>query len=352
MLKKKEVSILDVTIRDGSYAINYQYVPHQVSEVAAALSGAGIDYMEVSHGCGLGAAENMGLPSAASDADYVRAARKAGKRIKVGVIAGAAPATQRKDIDAVIDEVDFIRFAANCDNPGLVEANVAYAKKTAPKLKIFLQMMRSTRRPKKELVAAGRRAESMGVELVYLVDTAGHFIPEETADIVSTMTAKLSIGVGFHGHDNLCMAVANSMAAIEAGATSVDASLRGMGRGAGNAQLECLVSLMKRRGFAKKVDLNKLVEAAERIIAPIMPPRRGVDAVDLTTADANVDLYPLSLYEGIAFAAGVPLSKIIEALGKDPSVTEVDPDAVARALKKLRLDPSKVFSKAGLSFRR
>ena len=341
MPKKKDISILDVTVRDGSYSIDYQYTPAQVASIAAALDQAGIDYLEVSHGCGLGAAENLGLASAASDAEYVKAARGAVKRARVGVIAGSSPVTERRDIDSVIREVDFIRFAANCDRPEAIKENVSYARKIRPDITLFLQMMRSTRRPKKDLVAAGRRAESMGFSMVYLVDTAGYYTPGEVGDVVSALSAKLDIGVGFHGHDNLHLAVANSIAAQEAGAVSLDASLRGIGRAAGNAQLECLVSVLKRRGLARDVDLGILLEAGEKLIAPIMPPRRGVGAIDVATADANIDLYPAKIYERAAADAGLSIFDLIGLLKSDPSIVEFSPEDARRLLKETRASRGK-----------
>ncbi len=142
MEESREISILDVTIRDGSYTINYQYTPEQVERIVGALGSAGIDFVEVSHGCGLGASENLGIPAAASDLDYVTAAKKAAGGAKVGVIGGGPPVTLEKDIDPIIEAVDFIRFAANCDNPKNVESNIRYAKKLRPDLTIFMQMMR------------------------------------------------------------------------------------------------------------------------------------------------------------------------------------------------------------------
>lgn len=349
--KKKDISILDVTIRDGSYAINYQYTPGQVQGIVRALDQAGIDCIEVSHGCGLGAAQNLKLPSAATDAEYVRAAKGAATRARIGVIAGGPPVTHPKDIDTVIDEVDFIRFAANCDTPRGVEGNIEYAQKLRPRLPLFLQLMRSTRRPKKDLVAAGRCAEDMGIDTVYVVDTAGHFLPEEVEDVIAALVAKLSIDVGFHGHNNLGLANANSLAAIDAGARSIDASLKGMGRSAGNAQLESLISLLKRRGLARGIDLDLLIDAGQSLITPIMPPQFGVDAIDLMTADANIDL-PASpdLFEQIALAAQVELRTLIRALGRDARVMEVGPVDLVRALKKLGANAPRAFQQAGLQF--
>jgi 4-hydroxy 2-oxovalerate aldolase len=139
----RNVQILDVTVRDGSYAINYQYQPEQVAKIAAALDRAGIDLIEVSHGCGLGARENLRIPAAASDREYVQAAKSAVKKARVGVIAGPEIVTKKENIDSVAKSVDFIRFAANCDNVRIVETNLNYAKRLG--IECFFQMMRASR---------------------------------------------------------------------------------------------------------------------------------------------------------------------------------------------------------------
>lgn len=337
---------MDVTIRDGSYAINYQWSLGQVAQIAGALDKAGIHYIEVSHGCGLGAAETMGLPAAASDAEYVRSAKSVVKKAKIGVIAGTV--TRLKDIDLVIDDIDFIRFATNVNGPRTVEENLNYTKKKRPKLPIFFQLMRSSRLPKPEILNSARIAQEMGAGVVYVVDTAGHFIPQEVEDIVSTLAAKLKIKIGFHGHDNLRMAVANSLAAIRAGAAHVDASLRGMGRAGGNAQIEALVSLMKRTGHARNIDLDALTEAAEEFVAPVMPPTAGISQIDLLTADANINLYPVEFYETIADAAGIDFKRFMRELAIDARTVEADHEAIERSLRKFKVDPDKIFAALGV----
>ncbi len=348
MKKNRDVSILDVTIRDGSYAINYQYTPEQVGRIAGALDRAGVDFIEVSHGCGLGARENLKIEAAASDAEYVEAAKLATGRAKVGVIAGPAPVTLPKDIDAVIDSVDFIRFAANCDNPRSIEPNLSYALKRRPDLKVFMQLMRSTRRPKSVLIESGRKAQEMGIEIMYLVDTVGHFLPWEVEEIVRELASELNMGVGFHGHNNLGLALANTLAAVRSGACSVDASLRGMGRAGGNAQLEALASLLSRLGSADRLDLDALLAAGDELIAPMMPPRRGIAAEDVLTADANLDLYPLPFYRMLAEHAGVPFEDLVRALGSDPALMEAGIDEMERALAKLGADTEHAFAAVGI----
>ncbi len=347
MTDNKEVSILDVTIRDGSYAIDYQYRPEQVAGIAAALDAAGIDYIEVSHGCGLGAGRFPGLAAAATDLDYVRAAKTAVKSAGIGVIATPPIVTRPEDVEAIIDEVDFIRFAANANTPETAEASIAAVKQRRSKLPVFFQMMRSTRLRPEAMVTAAKRVEEMGADLLYIVDTAGHFLPEEVADLVAQITDAVDIGVGFHGHNNLGMAIANTVAAVEAGATSIDASLRGMGRAAGNAQLEAVVSLLQRRGFAQQVDLDRLVRAGEELVAPVMPPAQGIASMDLLLADANIDLYPLAPIQRIAEIAGVDFMAFVRTLAQDEELVETTPECILRALTAMGADATAVLKQVG-----
>jgi len=342
----REVQILDVTIRDGSYAINYQYTPDQVASVAADLDAAGIPLIEVSHGCGLGARENLKIPSAASDREYAEAAKRAVKKAKIGVIAGAEIVTKKENIDAVADHVDFIRFAANCDRVRIVESNLEYAKKIGKEC--FFQMMRASRLEHKKLIASAKEVEAMGATTVYLVDTVGHFLPKEVFKIISEMKEKLKIKVGFHGHNNLGLAIANSLAAIEAGCDSVDASLLGMGRAGGNAQLEALVSLMKRTGFARKINLDLLLAAAEKHIAPIMPPSKGISRIDITTADSNIDLYPMKFFELMAKESDADFTAFIRKIASFKDMTEVDIPQLAETISHFGGDAAAIFAKYGI----
>lgn len=342
----KDIQILDVTIRDGSYAINYQYTPRQVAAVAADLDAAGIPLIEVSHGCGLGARENLKIPAAASDREYVEAAKKAVKRAKIGVIAGPEVVTKKENIEAVAKNVDFIRFAANCDNVRIVESNINHAKRLD--IECFFQMMRASRLEPKKLLASAKEVEKMGASTVYLVDTAGHFLPKEVEKIISEMKEKLSIKVGFHGHNNLGLAIANTIAAIEAGADSVDASLLGMGRAGGNAQLEALVSLIKRMGYAKNIDLDLLLKAAEKHIAPIMPPNKGISRIDITTADVNIDLYPMSFFELLAKESGTDFTSFIRKLASFSEMTEAELPQIEQTIKHFGGDVDVIFKKYGI----
>jgi len=334
-MNNKDISLMDVTVRDGSYLLHYKYTPDQVAALAQELEEAGIQYMEVSHGCGLGAGRIPGLEAAASDEEYVSAAKSAAQNIKIGVIGGGAAITSFSDIDAVIEKVDFIRVAANVDSPESVEEQVKYIRGARSDIEMFFQLMRSSRRPIEKIIEAAKKVEQMGIDALYLVDTTGHFLPDQISEIISRLRNSIRIRIGFHGHNNLAMAVANSLAAVDAGASMLDASLKGIGRAGGNAQMEILVSLLKRKGFADGIKLENLVAAADAIIAPILPRHQGIDSIDVMTADSNIDLYPLHFYKDIAEKSGVEFLDLIRMLGKNPDLTEVSADATYKALSEL-----------------
>lgn len=333
------VQLMDVTLRDGSYAVNYSFTPERCGLIVSALHRAGIPFIEIGHGCGLGAHDNLRIKAAARDKEYVKAAREAAPEACIGVIAGPPPVTLPQNIDEVIDYLDFIRFASNADRPQLVAENIAHARKRKPNLKVFIQMMRSSRLPPHMICASVQRVVEMGADVVYLVDTAGHFIPEEVRELAHRILSEFKIAVGFHGHNNLNLAVANSLAAIDGGATFVDGSLKGMGRAAGNASIEMLVSVLRRKGLISSIDFDLLIKAGEELIAPIMPPQRGVTALDMITADANLDLYPAGPYRELAKQLGVSFEDFIRMLAEDERIVEVGQNDVSRVAQRHNLRP-------------
>jgi len=331
------VNLMDVTLRDGSYAVNYSFTPERCGVIVNALHKAGIPFIEIGHGCGLGSHDNLRIRAAARDGEYVRAAREAAPLACIGVIAGPPPVTLPQNIDEVVDYVDFIRFASNVDRPQLLTGNIAYARKKKPNLKIFIQMMRSTRLPSHMICASVQKVVEMGADVVYLVDTAGHFMPDEVRELAELIRSEFRIAVGFHGHNNLNLAVANSLAAVDGGATFVDGSLKGMGRAAGNASIEMLVSLLRRKGRIGPIDFDLLIKAGEELIAPIMPPQRGVAAIDMITADANIDLYPAGPYRELAGQLGLSFEDFIRKLAADERVVEVGQNDISRVVQRHNL---------------
>lgn len=337
------LQLLDVTIRDGSYVVDFQYTPSQVARIIEALDRAGIPYAEIGHGMGLGASK-IGFMAAASDEVYVKVARKCAKQIKLGVLLGAPPATRPEDIETIRKDIDFVRVAANADDIRPVLPFVRLARRL--KLEVFFQMMRSSRMSEEKLLTQMQRVEDAGAHVVYVVDTGGFYVPEQVASIVSHSKQKLSIGVGFHGHNNLGLAMANALAAVDAGADFVDASLRGMGRGAGNTQMEALVVLLQRRGLARKVRLDVLLKAAERFVDPLMPPYRGVKSEDVVTAASHIDLYPISYYEKLSEQLGISFPQLVRRLGKTSTSAEIGLSDITTTIRSFGGDPRRLLPRS------
>ncbi|MBI4126111.1 MAG: hypothetical protein HY465_01320 [Deltaproteobacteria bacterium] len=311
----QSLQILDVTIRDGSFVINFQYTPEQVANIVGALDRSGIPYIEIAHGMGLGAAENVGAPAGATDLEYIRAARQKVRRAKLGAIAVPFHTTNEKNILQMLGLLDFVRIVAYADDvrPSLKMASLARRNG----FDVFFQMIRSARVSPQRLLDQAKRVEGAGARVVYVVDTAGYYLPQDVARVVQLLKNKLSIQVGFHGHDNLNLGVANALAAVKAGVDFVDASLRGFGRGAGNTKLESLVVLLQRQGLLRHIKLDVLLDAAERYVDPLTPHDRGKGNADLLTAASNVDLFPLSFGEQLASALNVPFARLVRTLGKN-----------------------------------
>ncbi|MBI5299001.1 MAG: 4-hydroxy-2-oxovalerate aldolase [Deltaproteobacteria bacterium] len=344
-MSKKPLQIMDVTVREGSYAIQYKFTARQVGEIALAIDTAGIPYMEVGNGGGLGVPDEYyrGIKPQSTDIEQLRTAKKNVKKCKIGLMANPSPFTKKEHIQAVKKEVDFLRIAARIDDIEAARENVETARTL--EIPVFFQMMRSSKRSTKEIVKAAKKAESYGANAVYVVDTIGWFLPSQVREIILALKETVAIPIGFHAHNNLMLAVANSLAAVEAGVEYVDGSLLGFGRDAGNAQLEALVAVLQRTGHLKNVNLDKLLEAADQLIAPIMPETQGSPPLQIATAHANVCLYPIDIYQQIAHAAQIPLPDLIKKLG---TYSESEPD-IERVLKDLGKDPKEIFKKLGLA---
>lgn len=340
----KEVQLMDVTIREGSYVIDYQFTAGQVAKIAQAVDAAGICYMEVGNGGGLGAPDEYyrGIRPQSSDVEQLRAAKKVVKNCQIGLLAGPEPVTKKEHIEAVREEVDFLRIAARIDRIEEAQSNVEYARSL--NIPVFFQMMRSSKRPLKDILQAAKVAESFGPSAIYLVDTIGHFLPDEVGSIIKGLKEEIKIPIGFHPHNHLMGAVSNSVAAVLAGANFVDASLGGCGRDAGNAQLEAVVAVLQRHGRLTHINLDQLIYASQKYLVPLMPQPQGVPPFEVAAAAANVCLYPMALYQQIAKAADVDFLQLVRKLGE----TDASEPNIEQALSEMGKDPQAILKKLGL----
>jgi len=267
-MENKKVAILDTTLRDGQHAMAHQFTPQQAADVARALDEAGVGTIEVSHGDGLAGSSIQYGFAAASDVELLEAVSAAITPGKLGVLLLPGVGTQ-EDLQMAKDHgAGAARVATHCTEADIAEQHIQLAGQLGMR-PIGVLMMTHMITPAK-LVEQAKIMESSGAELVYMMDSAGAMLPRDVVARVDALKSALGIKVGFHAHNNLSLAVANTLAAIEAGADSVDGCLRGLGAGSGNAQLEVLIGVLQKMGVETGVDFYKVMDAAERVVEPLM----------------------------------------------------------------------------------
>lgn len=257
-----KVIISDPTLRDGNHAVKHQLNIDQIAAYCKAANNAGIGIVEVGHGNGLGASSLQLGEAKTSDYETLKTARTNLSTTKLGIHVIPGFATIDRDLKPAIDQgVDVVRVAAHCSEADICERHITYARKNGTE--VWGCLMMSHMVSPNMLLEQARKMESYGAQGVVLMDSAGHFLPEDVSRRVKILNESLLIPIGFHGHNNLGSAVGNSLAAINAGATLLDACARGFGAGAGNTQLEVLVAVLNKLGWDCGVDLYKMLDAAE-----------------------------------------------------------------------------------------
>lgn len=268
MSKAKFINLVDTTLRDGSHAVSHQYTVEQVKAIASGLDEAGVQYIELSHGDGLaGSSYNYGW-SATSDEELIKAGSSVIKKGKLVVLLIPGIGTI-EDLKMAADcGVKVVRIATHVTEADISEQHMGMAKKLGMMAIGFL-MMAHMALPEK-IVEQAKLLESYGADCVYIADSAGTLLPEGVSERVSAVVEALKVPVGFHAHNNLTLATANSLVAIEAGATFIDGTCRGLGAGAGNTQIEVLTGVLEKKGYETGVDFYKIMDVAEDIVEPIM----------------------------------------------------------------------------------
>lgn len=259
---KKRILISDPTLRDGNHAVAHQLNVNQVRAYCIAADAAGVPVVEVGHGNGLGASSlQVGL-AAVDDETMLRVARENLKNSKLGIHVIPGFATIDRDLEHAIDYgVDVFRIASHCTEADITERHIRFCRKEGKT--VFGVLMMSHMADKDVLAEEAQKMESYGAEGVVLMDSSGNYLPAEVSEKIGFLKESIDIPVGFHAHNNLGMAIANSIAAVEAGAEILDGCARGFGAGAGNAQLEVLVAVLHRMGYETGIDLYKILDAAD-----------------------------------------------------------------------------------------
>lgn len=288
-LTGKNVTLHDMSLRDGMHAKQHQITVEEMVTVSKAMDDAGMPMIEVTHGDGLGGASvNYGFP-ANSDEEYLTAVCKEMKQTKVSALLLPGIGTIDHLKMAVDCGISTIRIATHCTEADVSEQHLKMASQINNLDTVgFLMMAHMIEAD--ELVTQLKLMESYGANCVYITDSAGYMLPDDVTARIGLARAELNpvTELGFHGHHNMAMGVANSLAAIEAGANRIDGSIAGLGAGAGNTPLEVLIAVLDRMGVDTGVDLIKAMDIAEDIIVPMMDHLVRVDRDALTLGYAGV----------------------------------------------------------------
>jgi 4-hydroxy-2-oxovalerate/4-hydroxy-2-oxohexanoate aldolase len=319
-LTAKKVVLHDMSLRDGMHAKQHQISLDQMISISKGLDDAGIPLIEVTHGDGLGGASvNYGFP-AHSDEEYLTACVKAVKTAKVSALLLPGIGTIDHLKMAVDCGVTTIRVATHCTEADVSEQHIGMASSMGVDTVGFLMMAHMVE--PEQLLHQALLMESYGANCIYCTDSAGYMLPDHVSDRIALLRQELKPGteLGFHGHHNMGMGVANSLAAIEAGANRIDGSAAGLGAGAGNTPLEVFVAVLDRMGAKTGVDLYKIMDVAEDLVTPLMDRPIRVDRDALTLGYAGVYSSFLLFAQRAAAKYGLSSRDILVELGRRRTV--------------------------------
>lgn len=319
-LSGKKVTLHDMCLRDGMHAKRHQITLDEMMHAAKAMDEAGVPLIEVTHGDGLGGASvNYGFP-AHTDQEYLQAVIPELKSAKVSalLIPGIATVDHLKMAHNL--GVHTMRVATHCTEADVGEQHIGLARKLDMDTVGFLMMAHMVEPD--ELLAQARLMQSYGANCIYCTDSAGYMLPDDVRSRIETLRngLKPETEIGFHGHHNMGMGVANSLVAIDAGASRIDGSAAGLGAGAGNTPLEIFNAVLDRMGVETGVDVFKLMDIAEDIIVPIMEQPIRVDRDSLVLGYAGVYSSFLLHAKRAGKKFGVPSEKILMELGRRKTV--------------------------------
>ncbi|MFM9812873.1 4-hydroxy-2-oxovalerate aldolase [Streptomyces scabiei] len=299
------VLVYDPTLRDGHHAVRHQLDATQLRAYAAAADAAGVPVVEVGHGNGLGASSLQIGRARLSDDEMLTTVRDALTHSRMAVFMVPGWGTSGDLYNAVARGADVARIGAHCTEADITERHLGELREMRVEAQAVLLM--SHMASPAQLAEQCALMAGWGAQAVGIMDSAGHYLPADVTERISAIAAAVDVPVIFHGHNNLGMAVANSVAAVAAGATVIDGCARGFGAGAGNTQLEVVVAVLERLGHPTGIDLKALLHAADIAHEQLMPAPPITDSVSLVSGLAGV-------FSGFK----KPVMQVAEREGVDP----------------------------------
>lgn len=282
----QKVTLVDTTMRDGSHAVRHSYTQETVADIARRLDKAGVEIIEITHGDGLGGSSYTYGFSKVNEIKLIEAAAEVVKKARLSVLLLPGIGTIEDLKNAKAAGASVVRVATHVTEADVSAEHITAAKNMGMMAVGFLMMthMASVER----IVEEALKMESYGADYVNIADSAGYLLPEDVRARIVALTSALKIPVGFHAHNNMGMAVSNSLTAVQSGASYIDGTLRGLGAGAGNTQLEVFAGVMAREGYDTGVNFYGLMDAAQDLIEPMMLRPQIIDNGSLMLGYAGV----------------------------------------------------------------
>jgi len=260
----KEVIISDHTLRDGNHAIAHKISLEQIKRYCIFAEEANIPIIEVGHGNGLGASSLLIGQSAHTDEEMIQVARNVLKNTKLCIHSIPGLSTIQRNIAPAISlGVDIFRIASHCTEASITKTHIEYLRNQNKVVYGVLMMSALADIP--TLVSEAKKMTSYGAEAIIIMDSTGTYTPQDVQDRISALKDNLDVTIGFHGHNNLNLAIINSIVAIQSGASIIDACIRGFGAGAGNTQLEIIIPVLYKYGYCTPINFNRVIIEADNV---------------------------------------------------------------------------------------
>ena len=284
---KNDILIFDATLRDGSHAIKHQLDLTTIEKYCKMIDSAGLYTVIVGHGNGLGASSIQVGISKYPDIEILKTARQNLSKTKLGIYMITGFGTIDADIKPALEGgVELFKIGCHCTEADTTKQHIQYL--SIKDIEVYGILMLSHMASPERLLEEVKKMESYGAKGVILMDSAGALLPEEVKKRIELFTSNVNIRIGFHSHNNLSMAVANTLAAIDVGATIIDGTLKGFGAGAGNCQLEAIIPILKRQGIDLGVDLYKMMDTCDEVITKDIGYTKGIDSTSIISGLSGV----------------------------------------------------------------
>lgn len=333
------IRFFDATLRDGSHANKHQFSAEDIENYCQKMDAAGLDCIVVGHGNGLGASSLQIGMSKLPDTEMLRVARENLQQTKLGAYMIPGFGTIHDNLIPAIEcGVDLFKIGCHCTEADTTKQHIEYV--ASRNLPVYGVLMMYHMAGVDRLLEEAQKMQSYGAHGVIIMDSAGASTPEMVVRTIDMLCDKLHIQVGFHAHNNLGLAVANTYLAIQHGATIVDATVRGYGAGAGNCQLEAIAALLLREGVSIKLDLYRIMDAGEELVKNYPSCTMGVD--DISVVNGMAGTFSAFKYHAIRAGKlfGVDPRDILMEAGKRQAVAGQE-DLLMQIAEELKSSQSK-----------